>query len=138
LIERQADQLLESVARDMAVRGIDPRQQEVEWWKNVREQLKPQAERDVRGLLLLDRISDEENLSVTDEEIEDEIRSMAVASRQAPEQVRAALTKQGGERSIASRLSNRKALDLIVENSRIREEEWKAEEETEDRIQESE
>ena len=129
LIEHQADQLLESVARDMAMRGIDPRQQEVEWWKNVREQLKPQAERDVRGHLLLERISDEENLSVSDEEIEAEIRSLAVASRQAPEQVRAALTKQGGERSIASRLSNRKALDLIVENSRIREEEWKEEEE---------
>jgi trigger factor len=82
----------------------------------------------VRGFLLLETIADKENISVTDEEVEAEIRSVADASRQAPEQVRAALTKQGGERSIASRLSNRKALDLIVENSRIREEEWKEEE----------
>lgn len=128
LTEQQADQLLQSVARDLAMRGIDPRQQEVEWWKSVREQLKPQAERDVRGYMLLETIAEQENLSVTDEEIEAEIRAMAVASRQAPEQVRAALTKQGGERSIASRLGNRKALDLIVENARIRDEEWLEEE----------
>jgi trigger factor len=139
LTEQQADQLLQSVARDLAMRGIDPRQQEVEWWKSVREQLKPQAERDVRGFLLLETIADEENLSVTDEEIEEEIRSLAAASRQAPEQVRAALTKQGGERSIASRLSNRKALDLIVETARISDGEWLEEEEnSEPRSRESE
>jgi trigger factor len=128
LTEQQTDQLLQSVARDLMMRGVDPREQEVEWWKGVREQLKPQAERDVRGFLLLETIADQENLSVTDEEIEAEIRSMATASRQAPEQVRAALTKQGGERSIASRLGNRKALDLIVETARISDEEWKEEE----------
>ncbi|MGB7922838.1 MAG: trigger factor [Pyrinomonadaceae bacterium] len=136
LTERQADQLLQSVARDLAMRGIDPRQQDVEWWKGVREQLKPQAERDVRGFMLLESIAEEENLSVTDEEIEAEIRAMAAASRQAPEQVRAALTKQGGERSIASRLGNRKALDLIVENARVSDEEWREEEPLETGAQE--
>jgi trigger factor len=122
------------------MRGVDPREQEVEWWKNVREQLKPQAEREVRGFVLLERIADEENISVTDEEVEAEIRSMAEASRQTPEALRAALTKQGGTTSIANRLRNRKALDLIVQQARITEEEWKEEkeEETGDRIQETE
>jgi trigger factor len=128
LIEHQADQLLESVARDMAMRGVDPRGQEVEWWKGVREQLKPQAERDVRGFLLLEQVADAENISVTDEETEAEINAMAAASRQTPEALRAALTKQGGERSIADRLRNRKALDLLVETGRINEEEWREEE----------
>jgi trigger factor len=140
LVEHQADELLGSVARDMAMRGVNPRQQEVEWWKNVREQLKPQAERDVRGYLLLERIADEENLEVTDEEVEAEIQAMAAASRQPVEQVRAALTKQDGATSIANRLRNRKALNLIVENARLHEEEWREEEEQEtgDRIQETE
>jgi hypothetical protein len=39
--------------------------------------------------------------------------------------VRSALTKQGGERSIADRLRNRKALQLLVENARVTEEEWR-------------
>ena len=138
LIEQQADQLLQVVARDLAMRGVDPREQEVEWWKNVREQLKPQAEREVRGFVLLERIADEENISVTDEEVEAEIRSMAEASRQTPEALRAALTKQGGTTSIANRLRNRKALDLIVQHARVTEEEWKEEEqETEESSQES-
>jgi hypothetical protein len=38
--------------------------------------------------------------------------------------VRAALTKDGGERSIATRLRNRKALDLLVTNARVSEGEW--------------
>jgi hypothetical protein len=39
-------------------------------------------------------------------------------------QVRAALTKDGGERSIAHRLRNRKALELIVENAHVTDGEW--------------
>jgi hypothetical protein len=41
--------------------------------------------------------------------------------------VRAILTKQGGERSIAGRLRNRKALDILVANARVTDEEWKEE-----------
>jgi hypothetical protein len=52
---------------------------------------------------------------------------MAEGSRQSVEQVRAALTKQGGERSIADRLRNRKALDFLVQNAKVREEEWREE-----------
>jgi hypothetical protein len=37
------------------------------------------------------------------------------------------LTKQGGERSIADRLRNRKALDFLVQNAKVREEEWREE-----------
>ena len=124
LSEHQANNRLESAVRDMIGRGIDPRGQEINW-DGVRAQLKAQAEFDVRGSLLLEKIAEQENLEVTDEEIEAEINSIAEASRQAPEQVRAALTKQGGATSIADRLRNRKALDLIVENARLTDEEWR-------------
>jgi len=39
-------------------------------------------------------------------------------------QVRAALTKEGGDRSIAHRVRNRKALDLLIDNARITDAEW--------------
>jgi trigger factor len=83
-----------------------------------------QAEEDVRATLLMDRIAEAENLSVSDEEVEAEIQLMAEMARQPIEQMRAALTKHGGERSIAQRLRNRKALDLLVENARITDAEW--------------
>ncbi len=132
LVEYQSNQLLESVARDMMMRGVDPRGQKAEWWQAAREQLRPQAERDLRGSMLLESIADKENISVSDEEIEAEIKALAESSRRTTDQVRDALTKQGGERSIADRLRNRKALDLLVENARVSDEEWKDEEQHEE------
>jgi len=41
------------------------------------------------------------------------------------------LTKDGGDRSIAQRLRNRKALDLLIDNAQVKEEEWTDEEKSE-------
>jgi trigger factor len=123
LVQHQSNHHLESIVRDMLGRGIDPRTQEMNW-EQVREQLKTQAEHDVRSSLLLETIADRENIEVSQEEINAEIESFAQASRQTPQQVRDALTKQGGERSIADRLRNRKALDLLLENASVSEAEW--------------
>lgn len=126
LVEQQTNHRFESVVRDMIGRGIDPRSSELDW-QGAREELRGQAEEDVRASMLLEQIADEEKLSVSDEEVEAEIEAIATASRQPKEQVRAALTKDGGERSIAHRLRNRKALDLLIENARVTEEEWSEE-----------
>jgi trigger factor len=124
LSEHQANNRLEAAVRDMMGRGIDPRGQDINW-EGVRESLKTQADFDVRGSMLLEKIAEEEKIEVREEEIEAEINEIAASSRQTPEQVRAALTKQGGTTSIADRLRNRKALDLIVENARVTDEEWR-------------
>jgi trigger factor len=122
LIEQQTSRRLESVVRDMIGRGVDPRNQQVNW-EAAREELKSQAEADVRSTLLLERIADEEKIEVSNEDIEAEIEAIALSSQQPIEQVRAVLTKDGGERSIAHRLRNRRALDLLVENAKVAEEE---------------
>jgi trigger factor len=123
LVEHQTQTRLEGVVRQMMSRGIDPRTQELNW-ESAREELKGQAEEDVRSSILLDKIADTENIDVTDEEIDAEIKSIASASRQTTEQVRAALTKDGGERSIAHRLRSRKALEFLIENANITDAEW--------------
>jgi trigger factor len=123
LVEQQTNQRMQDVARQMMGRGIDPRSQQIDW-EGAREELKSQAADDVRATMLMEKIAETENLTVSDEEVEAEIESIATASRQSKEQVRAALTKNGGERSIAHRLRNRKALDLLVENARITDAEW--------------
>ena len=126
LIDHQTSYRLESVMRDMISRGVDPRNQNVNW-EGAREELKVQAEEDVRSSLLLERIAQEEKIEVSNEEIEAEIQAIARSSQQPVEQVRSVLTKEGGERSIANRLRNRKALDLLVENARVTDEEWREE-----------
>ena len=126
LVEHQTSYRLESVMRDMIGRGVDPRNQNVNW-EGAREELRAQAEADVRGSLLLEQIAQEEKIDVSPEEIEAEIQAIADSSKQPIEQVRSVLTKEGGERSIASRLRNRKALDLLVENAQVKDEEWREE-----------
>jgi trigger factor len=123
LVEQQTNQRLQTVVREMIGRGFDPRAANMNW-EGAREELKVQAEEDVRATMLLEQIADAENLSVSDEDVEAEIEAIATASQQSKEQVRAALTKNGGERSIAHRLRNRKALDLLIENANITEAEW--------------
>jgi trigger factor len=128
LVEHQTQHHLESVVRNMIGQGIDPRNPQLNWDK-ARDSLKEQAGHDLRSSLLLERIADEEKIEVTDQEIDDEINAMADASRQSPEQVRGILTKQGGERSIAGRLRNRKALDFLVAQANVTDEEWQEQEE---------
>jgi trigger factor len=138
MVDHQTNRRLESVVRDMISKGVDPRNQEMNW-EGAREELKAQAEADVRGSLLLERIADEEKIEVADEEVEAEIEAIAASSKQPIEQVRSVLTKDGGERSIANRLRNRKALELLVENARVADEEWREEtQEPEVRSQDSE
>ncbi len=128
LVEQQTSHRLESVIRDMIGRGIDPRHAELNW-EGARNELKEQAETDVRATMLLEQIAEEEKITVSDEEVEAEIDAIVATSRQPKEQVRAALTKDGGERSIATTLRNRKALDLLIENALVTEEEWSEEKE---------
>ncbi|HKP45477.1 MAG TPA: trigger factor [Pyrinomonadaceae bacterium] len=137
LIDQQTNRRLESVMREMIGRGVDPRNPQLNW-ESARDELKSQAEQDVRSTLLLERIADQENLDVSPEEIEAEIHSIATSTRQPIEQVKAVLTKDGGERSIAHRLRARKALDLLVANAKVAEAEWRESEETEVRSQNSE
>jgi trigger factor len=123
IVSYQSNQILQSMLRDMMQRGMDPRSQDVNW-EAMRDLVRERAGDDVRGSMLLERVADAENIDVSDEEVEAEIQSMAEGSRQSVEQVRAALTKQGGERSIADRLRNRKALDFLVQHAVVRDEEW--------------
>jgi trigger factor len=126
LVDHQTEHRFEAVVRDMIGHGLDPRNPELDWEK-ARDSIRQQAGFELRSSLLLEQLADEEEIEVTDEEIGDEIQSIADASGQTTEQVRAVLTKQGGERSIASRLRNRKALDFLVANANVVDEEWKEE-----------
>jgi len=138
LVAHQTEHRFESVVRDMVNHGIDPRNPELNWDK-ARENMKEQAGFELRSSLLLEAVADAEKLEVSDQDIDDEINAIANASKQTPEQVRAVLTKQGGESSIASRLRNRKALDFLVANAKVTDEEWKEEkQESEASSQESE
>ena len=123
LLEHETNHRLQTVARQMMQRGVNPENPEINW-DSAHEELRKQAEDDVRASMLMEKIAEAENITISEEDVEAEIESIATASQQEKWQVRAALTKNGGERSIAHRMRNRKALDLLMENARITDGEW--------------
>lgn len=127
LVEFQTRKMMETTVRDMMQRGLNPNEQQLDW-QGLHAALSGRAHEELRGSLLLERIAEAEGIEPTEEEIEQEIEAIAAGSRQTPEQVRSALTKQGGDRSIADRLRHRKTLDMLVENARVSDAEWREEE----------
>ncbi len=123
LIEHEANHRLQDFVRNMIGRGMNPKEANVDW-EGARNELKGVAEENIRGAMLLEKIAEQEEIAVSEDEISQEINEISEASRQPRERVLAALTKEGGERSIANRLRNRKALDLLIENARVTDAEW--------------
>ena len=131
LLNHEINHRLQAVARQMMSRGVNPEDPEINW-DAAREEMQAQAEADIRASLLMEKIAEAENITISDEQVEAEIEAIATASQQPSWQVRAALTKDGGERSIAHRLRNRNALDLLIEHARITDAEWTEPKETDD------
>jgi trigger factor len=76
-----------------------------------------EAIRDVRATVLLEKVADEENIQVSDEELEREVESLARQTEQAVEAVRARLTRDGGLDRIRTRSRNEKTLDWLYRQS---------------------
>ena len=72
-----------------------------------------QAVQEVKGSLLLEKIADEENITVGDEEIDREIEALSRQTNQTPEAIRARLTRDGALDRIRNRIRSEKALDFL-------------------------
>lgn len=93
-------------------------------WEDRAKQDRDRAVRDVRGALVVGRIAEAENITVTKEEIEAEVGRMAASMRQSPEALKAALTKDDTLSSIENRLLYQKTLDFVVSNAEVTVEEF--------------
>jgi trigger factor len=81
-----------------------------------------QAERNVAARLVLEEIARREELSATDEEVEEELRFHAEQARRDPSDLRKELERAGRLGVLAGDIIRRKALNLLVERAEIREE----------------
>lgn len=118
LVEAQVDRKLEAIISQLMAQGIDPRSTQVDWQK-IREEARPEAEKEVRGSLILDKIADAEKIEVSEEEVDELIREMAAEHREPPAALKTRLTREEGLDRIKSRRRNRKALEFIYRNAKI-------------------
>ncbi|MCD9187223.1 MAG: trigger factor [Pyrinomonadaceae bacterium] len=125
LIDSQAKNLLNNFAQDMAQRGVDLNTVQKEFIEMAYSQMRTQAERDVRGAMLLEKVADLENVEVSDAEVEEEIQKMANYYRVTPDEVRNSLiNQQGGTDNVKNNLRTRKAIEALVSHAKVTEGEW--------------
>ena len=127
LIENQARNLLDNFARDLQQRGVDLSQVENNFVEMAYHQMRTQAERDVRGAMLLEKIADAEKVEITTEEVDEEISKLAEYYRSTPDEVRDSLTKQGGTATIENNLRTRKSIEALIEKAKVTDGPWVAE-----------
>lgn len=68
---------------------------------------------------ILDRIADQENLEVTDSDIDGEIMVMAMQAGENPRRVRSRLVKSGRIENLVAQIRERKAVDVILASAKF-------------------
>ena len=137
MIDTQADRMIDNFARRLQAQGMSM-QQYMQFTGSdenmMREQVKPQAEIQIRNQLTLEKIAEAENIQVSDEEVDQEIEKMAKAYNMEPDKMKEIIGDEEKE-NIRKDLADQKAMDLVA-NAAVevekKEEPAKAEEAAED------
>ena len=117
LIEHQIDIRLERGLRALAAQGLTAEQMKKMDLQRLRVGQREQAIQDLKASLLLEKVADEEKVHVSDEEVDQEVESLAKQAKQTAEAVRARLTRDGGLDRIRTRIRNEKTIDLLYRQS---------------------
>jgi trigger factor len=117
LIDQQIDIRLERGLRALASQGLTAEQMKKMDLQRLRVGQRDQAIHDVKAALLLERVAEEENVQVSEEELSRELEALARQSKQTSEAVRARLTRDGGLDRIRTRIRNEKTLDFLYRQS---------------------
>ena len=117
LIEQQIDIRIERGLRALAAQGLTSEQMKKMDLNRLRVGQHDQAVHDVKAALLLERVAEEENIQVSEDEFNRELEALARQSKQTSEAVRARLTQDGGLDRIRTRIRNEKTLDFLYHQS---------------------
>ena len=117
LIEQQIEIRLERGLRALAAQGLTAEQMKKMDLPRLRAGQRDQAVHDVKAALLLERVAEEENIQVSDEELNQELEALAKQSKQTSEAVRTRLTRDGGLDRIRTRIRNEKTLEFLYHQS---------------------
>lgn len=112
VVEHETHRLLNDFAEDMAGRGLDPREAQIDW-REMGERLRPAAERRVHERLLLDAAAEREGVEVTDADVEDAVAAIAAGQKTSPAQVRSMLG-DGGLVNVREQIRRERALKRLL------------------------
>jgi trigger factor len=115
LVQEQIDQRLDRGLRALAAQGMSPDQMRQMDFGRLRAAQRDSATAEVKSSILLDRIAREENITVSDEDMEHEIQMAALQSREPVDALKVRLTENGGLARIREQLKREKTANLLYE-----------------------
>jgi trigger factor len=115
LVQDQIDQRLDRGLRALAAQGMNPEQMRRMDFGRLRAAQRDSATAEVRTSLLLDKIAGEENITISDDDMEHELQMAALQSREPLDALKVRLTESGGLARIREQLKREKTANLLYE-----------------------
>jgi trigger factor len=113
MVEHQIDLRLERGLRALAAQGMRKEDMQRLDFRRLRAAQREAATKEVRSGMLLTRIADAEKIEVADEELNQEVMSLAAHTGQSPEEVQKQLSEDQGLERIRARMRSEKALNFL-------------------------
>jgi trigger factor len=115
MVQEQIDARLERGLRALAAQGMDTDQMRNLDFARLRAAQRESAAAEVKTFILLDRIAQEENIAVSDEELDRELQLAALQSREPLDTLKVRLTEDGGLARIREQLRREKTASVLYE-----------------------
>jgi trigger factor len=115
LVQEQIDARLERGLRALAMQGMSPEQMRTLDFAHLRDAQRDSALAEVKTQILLDRIAGEENITVTEEEMDKELQLAALQSRESVDALKERLTKDGGLARLNEQLRRDKTASILYD-----------------------
>jgi len=125
VIDRQIDRMIQDFKYQMTSQGISLDlyyQMTGSSEEELRDRMKPDAERNVKDQMVLDQITKMEEITASEEEIEQEIESLATQYGQDIDEFKETAAKHD-KKVFADNVVLRKTIDFLVEHATIKEKE---------------
>jgi trigger factor len=119
LIEEELGKSLQNYARFLASQGIDIEKAELDW-RRIGEDFRPEALKRVKRGLILEAIAKKEGVTVSDVEVDAEIRRAANEQGRDFADVKHHLKHDGSYESLRTSLGQEKALELVLKEAKPR------------------
>jgi trigger factor len=115
LVQEQIDARLERGLRALAAQGMETEQMRKLDFGRLRAAQRDSSLAEVKTMILLDRIAHDENITVSDEDMDRELQIASLQSREPLDTLKARLTEDGGLAKIREQLRREKTASLLYE-----------------------
>ncbi|OJT21010.1 trigger factor [Archangium sp. Cb G35] len=112
MVERTIDNMLENRLRAMARMGMDPRQLNLDFAR-LREDLREEATKEVKGALLIEAIAQKENIQTSDADVEKKLEELAKEAKQDISVVRKYFKGANEREGLSLRLREEKTIEFL-------------------------